>query len=143
MMSEDLTKKGVPNFSHMMDSTNNYFTGNEDENINKLSMHKSNSHKGFFLSESFQEKENLLIKSEFSPSVDKNSTRPDSISLDNANYSNNETFLTQNLINYEEVLKLIVIGDKAVGKSLLVNRFLSDKISDTIRESNSYIPTEW
>jgi hypothetical protein len=139
LMSEDLTKKGNANYSLSIINNSNE---NDNENINKLSIHKSNSHKGFFLTESFTDKENLLKNSEFSPIENKNSTKPDSIGLDNTNYSNHETFLNQNLIDYEEVLKLIVIGDKAVGKTLLVNRFVSDKLVD-LYESKGYIPTEW
>jgi len=139
MMSEDLTKRGIANYS--LSSMNNS-NENDNQNINKLSIQKSNSHIGFFFTESFPEKENLLKNYEFSQLENKNSTKPDSIGLENTNYSNNETFLNQNLINYEEVLKLIVIGDKAVGKTLLVNRFVSDRLDDS-NQSKGYIPTEW
>lgn len=139
MMSEDLTKKGIGNFSLTI---NNLSNDNDKEYIDRLSLQKSNSHKCLFMAESFSDKENLLSISESSPLENKISTKSDSIGLEIVNYSNNEIFSNQNLINYEEVMKLIVIGDKGVGKTLLVNRFVSDRNSDTIMD-NGYIPTEW
>ncbi len=141
-MSEDLTNKTVQNNKNLLYIDDNKYS---DDYFNKLSLQKSNSHKGFFLSETFPEKENSQSKNEFSPLENKSSTKPDSISLENPNFCNNsEAFLNQNLINYEEVVKIIVIGDKAVGKSLLIKKFVSEKIiENNTWESNSYSPTEW
>jgi hypothetical protein len=35
-----------------------------------------------------------------------------------------DAFFSQNLINFEEILKFVIIGDRAVGKTLFVNKFL-------------------
>jgi len=140
MMSEDLSKKSVQNTKSFLANNKNE---NNDDYLNKLSLQKSNSHKGFFFSDSFSEKE-ILSKNEF-PSIEiKGSTKPDSINLENQNFSvNSEMFLNQNLITYEEVVKIIVIGDKAVGKSLLVKKFTFDKsIDNNLCENNGYAPTE-
>lgn len=49
-----------------------------------------------------------------------------------------DTFISQNVISFDAIVKLIVIGDKAVGKSLFTERCLSsDIVLDGI-----YNPTE-
>lgn len=60
--------------------------------------------------------------------------------LENSDFSNMEVFLNQNLINFDDIIKIIVIGDKGVGKSLYVNRFTSDVERDI--DLGKYTPTE-
>lgn len=50
--------------------------------------------------------------------------------------SNLENILNQNLIISEDVIKIIVVGDKAVGKSFFVNKFCENNCI-----SNVYEPT--
>lgn len=50
---------------------------------------------------------------------------------------NMENFISQNLIITDEVVKLIVIGSKGVGKTLLI-----DKICENIKVSQNYEPTQ-
>lgn len=46
-----------------------------------------------------------------------------------------ESFISQNLIVYDELIKLIVIGNKGAGKTLFIKKIMNE---DT---NNSYIPT--
>jgi hypothetical protein len=58
----------------------------------------------------------------------------------NTNISNNinlEAFYSQNFINFDDILKVFLIGDKAVGKSLFISKFLN--LSE---DENKYAPTE-
>jgi hypothetical protein len=62
------------------------------------------------------------------------STNP-SISINNPSVQN---IIKQNLVLSEEVVKLILIGDKAVGKSLFINRMINETDNSII---DKYIPT--
>ena len=70
------------------------------------------------------------------------STGPGTYSMENSNISNMEAFLNQNLINFTDILKLIVVGDKSVGKSLFINRFISDSETDDRNCGVKYTPTD-
>lgn len=52
--------------------------------------------------------------------------------------TNVDAIMSQNLVHFDAVAKLIVIGDKSVGKSLLIERFLSPEVNF----DGKYIPTE-
>jgi len=141
MMSEDCTIKSVQENSLNKNLIiNNAIIENDSEIFIKSQLHKSNSHKNLVSVETLQEKSIILGKNELYLSENNHSTNPDSIALENNNSFYSETFYNQNIINFEEVLKIIVIGDKGVGKSLLVNRLVSEKSSNRI--SSGYIPTE-
>jgi ribosome biogenesis GTPase A len=84
----------------------------------------------------------LNFLANISPILSKMSTGPNTLSLENSDISNMEAFLNQNLINFEDILKLIVIGDKNVGKSLFINRFISDVTDDAEGSIYKYTPTE-
>jgi hypothetical protein len=77
-----------------------------------------------------------------SPMISKLSTGPNTLSSENSDFSNMEAFLNQNLINFEDIIKLIVIGDKSVGKSLFVNKFISDSSDESELNLSKYTPTE-
>ena len=72
-------------------------------------------------------------------SLSKNSTEDNTFSFENSQI---EAIVSQNFINFEHIFKLIVIGDKAVGKTLFVDRFVSDR-NPKKQENKSYVPTEW
>jgi hypothetical protein len=77
-----------------------------------------------------------------SPMISKLSTGPNTLSLENSDFSNMEVFLNQNLINFDDIIKIILIGDKGVGKSLYVNRFTSDSNDERGIDLSKYTPTE-
>ncbi len=58
--------------------------------------------------------------------------------LANSGISDQEAFLSQNLINFCDILKLIVIGDRMVGKTFFVNRFVSESFPDKYRPTERY-----
>ena len=128
MMSEEWTIKAAQENSLNKNFViNNGIKENESENLFKSPLYKSNSSKTLVSIETLQEKSSILGKNELYLSENNRSTNPDSIALENNNSSYSESFYNQNIINFEEVLKIIVIGDKGVGKSLLVNRLVSEK----------------
>ncbi len=55
--------------------------------------------------------------------------------------SHMEAIIRENVINFEQIFKLIVIGDKTVGKTLLIDRFITDE-NHLQRDNRVYIPTE-
>lgn len=85
-------------------------------------------------------------ENEISPEASKKSTANNTLSIENSGISNLEAFVNQNLINFDEILKFILIGDKGVGKSLFVNKYISeenDSKSEQSRDSTTkYAPTE-
>lgn len=58
-------------------------------------------------------------------------------SANDAKY-NLENFISQNLIISDEVIKIITVGDRGVGKSLFVNKFC-----ENIDVNSNYEPTQW
>lgn len=93
---------------------------------------RNNSFTNSFLSE------NDIVSSlynKLSPMISKNSTLSTSNSTEN---SMTLEIMNKNLINFDEILKFIVIGEKAVGKSLLISKIISN---DT-EYKGKYIPTE-
>jgi hypothetical protein len=83
-----------------------------------------------------------LSMNNISPIISKLSTGPNTLSLENPDFSNMEVFLNQNLINFDDIIKIIVIGDKGVGKSLYVNRFTLDSSDENCMNLSKYVPTE-
>lgn len=113
----------------------NYIEAPENNNENNINSQ-------FYNSEFAEENYNRFFNYQnISPMISKNSTEPNT--LCNSDMSNMEAFMSQNLINFQDILKLIVIGDKSVGKTLFVNRFVND--FDTSTETSEllkYNPTE-
>jgi hypothetical protein len=113
----------------------NYMEAPENNIHNNLNSQLLNSE---YTEEHFNK---FLNYQNISPMISKNSTEPNT--LCNSDMSNMEAFMSQNLINFQDILKLIVIGDKSVGKTLFVNRFVNDFDSPTnTNELLKYYPTE-
>jgi hypothetical protein len=72
-------------------------------------------------------------------SLSKYSTEDNTFSFGNSQI---EAIVSQNFINFEHIFKLIIIGDKAVGKTLFIDRFVSDP-NQNKEEYKTYVPTEW
>lgn len=72
-------------------------------------------------------------------SMSKNSLDANTLSYEN---SQMEAIINQNVINFEQILKLIVIGDKSVGKTLFIDRFICDENVKT-NVNKIFVPTEW
>jgi hypothetical protein len=116
-----------------------FLSFNEKDADSSSPQHQKNNS---FSNASLMDKESNFNTAKQSPLASKISTAPNTLSLENSNISNMEAFLNQNLINFEHILKFMVIGDKATGKSLFVNRFISEiSDMDTVLKT-SYIPTE-
>jgi len=121
----------------------NYDLDNEIEHNNPC--YKNNTFTQTFLNNDKDDIFNFTNINKFSPHLSKNSTAQNTMSCENSNstISNIEAFLNQNLINFDDILKFIVIGEKAVGKSLFVNKFISNSNSEfEANMSNKYLPTE-
>jgi hypothetical protein len=52
-------------------------------------------------------------------------------------FSDQENFLNQNLISFSDIIKLIVIGDRMVGKTLFVDKLVSNS-----QDVSKYCPTQ-
>lgn len=52
-----------------------------------------------------------------------------------------EFFLNQNIINYDDLLKIVVIGETAVGKSLFISQ-LNNHTKTSFNQTNTYCPTK-
>lgn len=59
----------------------------------------------------------------------------DCLSTKSTNENSLESLVMQNLELYEEVLKIMVIGEKCTGKSLFISKLMSTPI-------HSYVPTK-
>jgi hypothetical protein len=99
---------------------------------------KSNTYTNIFLT-----KDNdfeSLKANKLSPFISKHSTATNTFSMENNYNSNscNENFLNQNLINFDEILKLILIGEKGVGKSLFISNMTKEKEGNDL----AYKPTQ-
>jgi hypothetical protein len=80
-----------------------------------------------FCSSAFVDKlESLKI----SPDLSKNCT------ASTGEVSQNDAFVSQNLRKHDDILKLIVLGDKTVGKSLFISKITNENCQE------SYMPTE-
>ena len=92
-------------------NSNEASTPDKEDQINALSVYGNNK---------------LSSCNKLSSNLSRGSTAVNTLSLENNEAINQiESFLSQNLINFDEILKFIVIGDKSTGKSLFVNRFTS------------------
>lgn len=63
------------------------------------------------------------------------STFSNTVIQDDSNINLKESFISQNLIVYDELIKLIVIGNKGAGKSLFIKKIMNEDIN------SSYMPT--
>ncbi len=53
----------------------------------------------------------------------------------------NTKLIKQNLNICEEKIKLLVIGDKEIGKTLLINSLLNDETDENFSSRRNYQPT--
>lgn len=78
-------------------------------------------------------------ENKLSPTTSKDSTALNTLSNGYNSHGmspeNMENFLNQNLINFNDILKFLVIGDKSVGKTLFINKFINN-------DFNYMAPTE-
>ena len=68
----------------------------------------------------------------------KNSTEANTLSSNN---SHMEAIIRENVINFDHIIILMVIGDKSVGKTYFIDRFISDENFNK-NERRIYTPTE-
>lgn len=59
---------------------------------------------------------------------------------DDSNPNFKEFFLNQNIINYDDLLKIVIIGETGAGKSLFISKLNQSKSSTC--NTNEYCPTK-
>jgi hypothetical protein len=97
--------------------------------LSNESLHMKNS-------DSPSNEQNLRDSLNLKMSMSKNSTEANTLSFEN---SQMEALINQNVIDFEHILKMIVIGDKGVGKTSFIDRF----VSDDNHKHKILGPTEW
>lgn len=111
------------------DSSDNTDSNNDDDNDIKIPHYDYLKYKSRTIS---------LTDSNFTKDSSSNTFLPD-------NQINRECFVSQNIVNYEQLLKVIVIGKTGAGKSLFIQSLLQQdryKERDNIPTLNlAYSPT--
>jgi len=106
---------------------------NPNDNINNNSHEESKIARSF----SFQSIQNLDINfNDFAKKFDILSINSKCATV-SSNFFVNDPILSQNILQAQATIKILIIGDKQVGKSFFVNKFLKKEI-----KQKEYIPTD-
>lgn len=140
-------KERQKKFQEKKEEENKLNSINDNNNLNLNSLNKNNSleESKIARSFSFQSIQNLDINfNDFAKKFDilsinsKCSTISSNFAVNSPiNFFLKDPILSQNILQAQATIKILIIGDKQVGKSFFVNKFLKKEIN-----SRDYIPTD-